>query len=192
MGMGKFVERQRTIAKRVSVADSQWKLNVIDQVHKQWKLETIQSIISATDLEAIKSIQLSFEGCDEALFWHPNKSGIYTVKSGYQLAKVLSSSSPPDQPSSSFLLPPNFWKHIWTLQVPQKIRHFWWRFCKNLLATKVNLSKCRCAASNMCSVCLKEEESVEHLLFDCGWTKAVWFGSMLKWTKLKILRTKLT
>ncbi|CAL5418630.1 unnamed protein product [Camellia sinensis] len=43
--------------------------DVIDEVHKQWKLETIQSIISATDLEAIKSIQLSFEGCDEALFW---------------------------------------------------------------------------------------------------------------------------
>ncbi|XP_028055444.1 uncharacterized protein LOC114259611 [Camellia sinensis] len=46
-------------------------------------------------------------------------------------------------------------------------------------ATKANLAKRRCASSNLRPVCHKEVETVEHMLFDCEWTQAVWFGSML-------------
>lgn len=41
------------------------------------------------------------------------------------------------------------------------------------------MARRRCATSNLCPICHKDVETVEHMLFDCAWTKAVWFGSML-------------
>ena len=34
-----------------------------------------------------------------------------------------------------------FWKKLWRIQVPGKIKHFLWRACTNSLATKENLLK---------------------------------------------------
>lgn len=87
------------------------------------------------------------------------------------------------------------WSTIWKLKVPNKIRNFWWRACRNSLATKENLVRRKCGRSKVCPVCLQFDESIEHLLFKCQWTRAVWFGcnvnldvncesnsSILKWT----------
>lgn len=74
------------------------------------------------------------------------------------------------------------------------IKSFWWRVCKNSLATKENLSKSKCSPSSSCPVCDSQLETVEHLLFFCSWAIAVWFGckqilnesgypcSAIKWT----------
>ncbi|KAI7988222.1 putative ribonuclease H protein [Camellia lanceoleosa] len=71
-------------------------------------------------------------------------------------------------------------KIIWGLETPPKIRHFWWKVCHNLLATKASLVRRKCGTSAVCPICLSATEIVEHLLFDCSWAKAVWFGSSLK------------
>ena len=34
-----------------------------------------------------------------------------------------------------------FWKCIWKLHVPNKIKNFLWKVCSNALSTKVNLKK---------------------------------------------------
>ncbi|KAI8024045.1 hypothetical protein LOK49_LG03G01676 [Camellia lanceoleosa] len=81
--------------------------------------------------------------------------------------------------SSSFQVPKNVWKFLWALPIPPKLRHFWWRACNNLLASKVNLYRRRCATEALCPICHKESESVEHLLCGCAWTRAVWFGNSL-------------
>lgn len=33
----------------------------------------------------------------------------------------------------------SFWKGIWKLKVPSKIKHFMWKPCSNALPTKTNL-----------------------------------------------------
>lgn len=48
--------------------------------------------------------------------------------------------------------------------------------CCNKLATKENLFRRRCASSQACPICSGALESIEHLLFHCAWTRAVWFG----------------
>ena len=35
----------------------------------------------------------------------------------------------------------SFWKSIWYLKVPNKVKVFLWRACSNVLPTKVNLQK---------------------------------------------------
>ncbi|CAL5361613.1 unnamed protein product [Camellia sinensis] len=33
--------------------------------------------------------------------------------------------------------------------------------------------------SSVCPICLKDDESIKHVLFDYPWAQAMWFGSML-------------
>ncbi|XP_028055940.1 uncharacterized protein LOC114260082 [Camellia sinensis] len=40
----------------------------------------------------------------------------------------------------------------------------------------LNLSSRRCAVSACYPVCFSASESIEHLLFDCEWSRRVWFG----------------
>lgn len=56
--------------------------------------------------------------------WHPSKSGLYSVKSGYILAKSLNGPPIELQPSSFFSFLYDFWKNVWNLEVPPKFRHF--------------------------------------------------------------------
>ncbi|KAI8536635.1 hypothetical protein RHMOL_Rhmol10G0272400 [Rhododendron molle] len=70
----------------------------------------------------------------------------------------------------------NLWRTIWKLKIPNKIKNFWWRVCRNGLATKENLFRRKCAQFNTCPICHLEVETIEHLLFFFPWTRAVWFG----------------
>lgn len=101
---------------------------------------------------------------------------MYTVKSGYRIA-LQKAGSTLDKPESSFKPNKHLWRVIWKLQVPPKIQNFWWRVCKNSLATKENLFRKRCAPSPQCPICNENVESVEHLLTQCPWSRPVWFGS---------------
>ncbi|CAL5418073.1 unnamed protein product [Camellia sinensis] len=153
--------------------------DVIDQVHKSWHLDPLLHCLSPAEVAAISVIPIAMEGRDDSVIWHHNKSGLYSVKSGYALARSLRDWSSDTSPSSSISLVYNMWKIIWRLETPPKIRHFWWKACHNLLATKAGLFRRKCGTSAVCPICLSASETVEHLLFDCSWSKAVWFGSSL-------------
>ena len=36
---------------------------------------------------------------------------------------------------------PHFWRKVWSLPIPHKIRHFAWRTCRDIIPTKVNLMR---------------------------------------------------
>lgn len=154
---------------------------VIDQRSKPWKEREIRALVSKEEADQILSIPISHQGKMDYLIWHPNSNGIYSVKSGYHIALAKHNAKIPPKASSSFEPPKSLWKFIWNLKVPPKLKHFWWKACCNLLATKENLHRRKCSPSPMCSICCKEAESVEHLIFRCSWTKAVWFGSNLSY-----------
>ncbi|KAL7253272.1 hypothetical protein ACSBR1_007747 [Camellia fascicularis] len=115
----------------------------------------------------------------DALIWHYNSIGSYTVKSGYQCALPLTADPPANILSSSTQWCESDWKFVWSLHLPPKLKHFVWRVCNNFLATKQNLHHRRCSTSDICQVCSQSSESIEHVFFGCAWTKAVWFGSDL-------------
>lgn len=98
------------------------------------------------------------------------------MKYWYQIAYKKLFKQREFQASSSFTLDSSLWTNIWKLDVPHKVRHFWWRACSNNLATNENLVQRKCGNSKACPVCGDYDETVEHLLFDCQWVRAVWFG----------------
>ena len=44
----------------------------------------------------------------------------------------------------------SLWKVLWGLQIPNKVKHFAWRVCKNILPTLSNLKRRGIVGSNLC------------------------------------------
>lgn len=166
----------------------------INPSSRGWDVQKLKRCVSDQEVKVITSIPLSKFGESNKLIWHYTKNGVYSVKSGYYTAREIESKNINSSPSSSFQPPPSLWKLLWNLNISPKVKHFWWRACRNILATKENLYKRKCLRSPHCPLCLKAVESIEHLLFQCKKTKPVWdccnlsnisswdMSSILKWT----------
>lgn len=149
----------------------------IDQSNQSWDVEKLRNCVSEEETRAILKIPISISKCPDKLIWHSNSSGKYSVKSGYHKAfkKILDLAS--NQPSSSYTPSKSMWTRLWAIPTAPKVRHFMWKVVHNWLASKENLFRRKCAHSPLCPICGSENESIEHLLFRCPWTRAVWFGS---------------
>lgn len=82
------------------------------------------------------------------MFWPMEKSGIYSVKSGYKLLcepQNVEVSNQVEAESQKL-----FWKRIWRMNVPGKIKHFLWKACTNSLPTKENLVKRKILEESVC------------------------------------------
>ncbi|KAL7243729.1 hypothetical protein ACSBR1_016032 [Camellia fascicularis] len=146
----------------------------------EWNITKLGTVVSAEVLANIWSIPISCEDQDDVVIWHYTPKGHYEVRNGYHIA--IQNSLQFDSKlaaSPSFSPPASMWSLIWSLNIPPKVRHFWWRVCQNKLATKENLFRRKCAPSSQCPACACPVESIEHLLFHCPWTRTVWFGSDL-------------
>jgi hypothetical protein len=63
-------------------------------------------------------------------------------------------------------------RRIWKAKIPLKIKIWMWLICKNAFLTKDNLAKIKWQGDKHCSFC-SQEESIEHLMFDCSSAKYV-------------------
>ena len=76
-------------------------------------------------------------GSNDILIWSGNVFGQYSVKSTYVMLRAEYSSSILRQ-SSNNSQSHHLWKQVWKLRVPNKIKVFLWKACKNLLPTKID------------------------------------------------------
>ena len=68
----------------------------------------------------------------------------------------------------------SFWKLIWRLKVPNKVKVFTWRACSRALPTKVNLKKRKVIDSTVCDQCRCLNEDEVHAIWDCVQVREVW------------------
>ncbi|XP_060965278.1 uncharacterized protein LOC133034246 [Cannabis sativa] len=114
----------------------------------------------------------------DSLIWGFHPSGNLTVKSAYHLACSLESV---DVPSSSNPNPYlHWWKTLWSLPVPPKIKHFIWRAFHHILPCAFNLFLKRTLPHPNCSICGHNTESVSHALIGCTRAKSIWKSSRFK------------
>ena len=106
------------------------------------------------------------------LFWPLEKSSKYTVKTGFKLLCEIRDSI--ENLSQASTEERGFWKKLWKIQVPGKIKHFLWRACLNSLATKENLVKRKILLDVACSCCSGAHEDTLHSLWSCNGLKEVW------------------
>ncbi|XP_030509082.2 uncharacterized protein LOC115723746 [Cannabis sativa] len=70
-----------------------------------------------------------------------------------------------------------WWKSLWILSIPPKIRHFIFRLAQNSIPTAENLYHRHCLSSPVCPRCNLCYESVQHALFECKFMKKAWSGT---------------
>ncbi|KAL5554514.1 hypothetical protein UlMin_041915 [Ulmus minor] len=101
-----------------------------------WNKALIEYLFNADDVKAILSLPIGSFDHDDVLFWHYTKDGNYTVKSGY---KVALESRGCIEPSKSGPMQ-QWWKILWGLKLPPKVKSFCWKLCKGWLPTSLALS----------------------------------------------------
>ena len=72
-----------------------------------------------------------------------------------------------------------FWKTVWSLPIPHKVRHFCWHACHDTLPTKVKLLRRNVIAKSLCVCCLESAETNGHIFWGCSTTQAAWATSKL-------------
>ncbi|KAL0444355.1 UNVERIFIED_CONTAM: hypothetical protein Slati_2158200 [Sesamum latifolium] len=122
--------------------------------------------------DCILSIRLQEIGAQDELIWHFERSGKFSVKSAYQVARGLRGEAECSCPGRS-------WAFIWKSKVPPKIALFGWKCVREALPTTNQLRRRGVHVSDGCGACSKEDEGLLHVLFLCEFARLVWAVSRL-------------
>ncbi|KAK7831246.1 putative ribonuclease h protein [Quercus suber] len=112
-----------------------------------------------------------------------SRNGKFSVRSAYRLAQTTQEGGG-QATSSEQSVARKIWRGIWSMNVPNKVKHFTWKVCRNILATKENLWKRKVTQEGLCEECGNMIESTTHLLWFCKQALAVWshiVDRLLKW-----------
>lgn len=101
--------------------------------------------------------------------WHYDKRGQYTVKSGYKMGMMLRQVA-----SSSSTCDPTWWRKLWKLKIPNKIKHFVWKSFHHAIPTMVNLGHHHVPVGYGCPICSERLETTDHALFHCTRAREIW------------------
>uniref|UniRef100_A0A7N2N3A5 Reverse transcriptase zinc-binding domain-containing protein n=1 Tax=Quercus lobata TaxID=97700 RepID=A0A7N2N3A5_QUELO len=138
-----------------------------------WLEERIREELMPHEANAILNIPLSDRRPEDTLIWQTSKNGVNTTKSAYRL---LADSEALKQPGQSNPTANNgLWKKLWSLDIPNKVKHFLWRASCESLPTKKNLFKRKIAHNDRCKICNGETEDTIHALWDCFVLKEIWW-----------------
>ena len=119
----------------------------------------------------------------DKMYWLHHKTGAYTVRLGYHVARMLSREKTGVGECSRPSRGSHLWAKLWKLHVPNKIKIFGWRVCQNILPTKDALFRRKITEDGGCEVCKGETESVLHMLWECRVAQDVWAGCLGKLQK---------
>ena len=122
-------------------------VELIDLESRGWDQELIWQNFHHEDAEAILRVPLSFRDIHDTMVWSGEKSGVYSVKSGYREAQKAWRELNWAECSRG-AVGREVWKTLWKLKLPNKIKVFGWRACSRILPTRINLSKKRIIADN--------------------------------------------
>ncbi|KAM6590233.1 hypothetical protein CsatA_012838 [Cannabis sativa] len=144
---------------------------------RTWDIDKLYHYFPSYQAEAILNIPLDI-GPSDTLIWGPHHSGLFTVNSAYHLAqsKALNPSPSTSNPNPY----KDWWKTLWTLKIPPKIKHFTWKAFNHLLPCSLNLFLKHAIPSPTCSYCGGDAESVSHALLHCTRVKRIWHHTIFK------------
>ncbi|KQK16103.2 hypothetical protein BRADI_1g26757v3 [Brachypodium distachyon] len=147
-----------------------------------WNMDLLANYFLPVDIEYIIRIRSSPRNEEDLLAWHPDKRGLFSVRSAYHLGCVLApegqnlgaTSSRPDGSSTK-------WKVVWNEFVPRKVNIFAWKLARDALPTQVNFCKRKMKKIRTCPLCGVEDEDSFHALVRCPNARALWHAMRSCW-----------
>ena len=116
-----------------------------------WNESLIRETFLMDDADCILSIPCSSTVRRDSLIWHFEKSGSFTVKSAYHFGVSLLEQSVAS--GSGLGLSESWWKYLWRLKIPSKVKMFIWKACKGWLPVKVKLVQKKMLVDQWCPFC---------------------------------------
>ena len=111
---------------------------------------------------------LSVRQNEDCWYWLADPKGQFIVRSCYNLLN-----------SEANVSSKKVWKRLWGLEVPGKIKHFFWRALMNVLPTADNLRPQKVEVSPIYPICNAANESVPHCLVECLFAHSCWLLSSI-------------
>lgn len=132
-----------------------------------WNKELVHTIVDEATATRIFSIPLAGCNSEDLLVWKFEGSGEYTVKSGYWVLTTenLQQSSYTSTNVDGYT---EFYKSLWVLHLPAKIKIHIWRLFHNFLPHFCNLTRRTLRIEVACLLCKVGSEDSDHLIWSCG------------------------
>ncbi|KAL5781808.1 hypothetical protein ACOSP7_006837 [Xanthoceras sorbifolium] len=77
-------------------------------------------------------------------------------------------------PSLPALRPAVWWKRLWQLKIPSKIKIFAWKSCRGILPTMQFLTNRGISEAGLCPLCKDGFETMDHTLWSCERVSVCW------------------
>jgi ribonuclease HI len=148
---------------------------LINPMTGDWDVELVKELFWEEDQQIILAIPV-FEGRDNILAWHFDKHGKFSVRSAYKICRddfIKNSNCKAAQGGSRQQVDP-IWKKIWSLNCPNKVKHFLWRMAHDSQPLRCKLVHRGMEIDPCCPVCGRDNEDGGHLFFKCKLAKQVW------------------
>ncbi|KAK2634297.1 hypothetical protein Ddye_029089 [Dipteronia dyeriana] len=147
-----------------------------------WDTQKLNENFLQCDVDDILRILIRASNYRDMIIWQFEGSGVYSVKSGYWLERE--SMARIGTLTSSLSL--QWWRKLWKLYMPLKIKIFIWRACHDWILTLSNLRNRGMSMNRNCLVCNQAEKSTFHALLMCGKAKEV----RREWMVMKTMNYK--
>ena len=137
----------------------------IDYESKTWNEPLLRELLRAEDVTKILKMKPSRLGRKDGYTWSFTKSGAYTVRAGYEVTndrRRALGEAQVAEPSVTHLK-----KEVWKLNTSRKIKHFLWQSLSGFVTAASRLCDRHCATDRSCLQCGAEEETINHILFEC-------------------------
>uniref|UniRef100_A0A803P4U5 Reverse transcriptase domain-containing protein n=1 Tax=Cannabis sativa TaxID=3483 RepID=A0A803P4U5_CANSA len=133
-----------------------------------WNVARIRAWFDSTDATNILNIGLPALKQEDSWQWLGEKRGTFSIKSAYYLIIKHRCAEVPHW----------HWKFIWNYPIHARLKLLWWQIMNNSLPTHERIGMVFNIPCTLCPLCDEEMESSFHVLWQCNFAKAVWFGSL--------------
>lgn len=145
---------------------------LIDFRRRDWDAQKLEFHFFPEDVRRIK-LRKPVVSVDDFWIWKYNRSGDYSVKSGFWLAmetkKAFLILNAEVHPSINPLK-----EQVWKLQTDPKIKVFLWKVLSGALPVADLLSHRGMKIDDRCQTCGLQGESIGHALFSCTLSRQIW------------------
>jgi hypothetical protein len=149
---------------------------LIDPTTAQWDSRLVNETFFEQDAKLILSLPVHPD-MEDVLAWHDDSKGVFTVRSTYKMQRELancSRGSSAQSATSGVGWEESFWKGLWKIKCPGKIRIFLWRMAHNSITVRMGLERRGMELDTKCVMCGRLNEDGGHLLFQCKFVKRIW------------------